>query len=110
MWRYGILGAVELRDGGRRRPVRGPTQVSLLALLLVQRNQAVPADRAIEALWPGGAAESGRERLRGAVARRRRALGAGDSPLRTVAGGYLLAVAAGELDAELFETRLTDGR
>jgi class 3 adenylate cyclase len=34
----------------------------------------------------------------------------GESVLRTVTGGYLLTVGAGELDSDVFEVRLDDGR
>jgi DNA-binding SARP family transcriptional activator len=114
MWRYGILGSVELREGERQRPLVGPRQVALLGMLLIQRNRGVSSDRLIEAVWPDAGAAGGRERLRVAVGRLRRALDpagrAADSPLRTLAGGYLLAVHPSELDAELFEARLSDGR
>ena len=54
------------------------------------------------------------KRLQMAVVRLRRALEPSDGPdaprLRPVSGGYVLAVAPGELDAELFAERMRDGR
>ncbi|HEV3484666.1 MAG TPA: BTAD domain-containing putative transcriptional regulator, partial [Vicinamibacterales bacterium] len=86
----------------------------MLAFFLLHANQAVSSDRLIDALWsqhsPGGALQS----LHVAISRLRKALditATGAEPaLRTVAGGYLLALQAGELDAELFQTRMQDGR
>jgi DNA-binding SARP family transcriptional activator len=82
--------------------------------LLVRRNQGVSGDWLIDALWPAAGSAGGRERLRVAVSRLRKSLDEGgrpgDSALRTVAGGYLLAVAPGQLDADVFETGLADGQ
>jgi DNA-binding SARP family transcriptional activator/tetratricopeptide (TPR) repeat protein len=113
MVRFSILGPIELCDGERRVAVLGSRQVALLALLLVNANRALSSDQLIEALWGnrrGGAVK----RLHVTIARLRRTLDAGgvqdESALRTVAGGYLLAVRPGELDAEVFQTRVEEGR
>ena len=54
------------------------------------------------------------KRLHMSVARLRKALNTsganGDPALKTVSGGYLLAVAPGELDADVFQAHLEDGR
>jgi len=112
--RYAILGPLALYEGERVQAVGGPRQVALLALLLVHANRAVSNDRLIDALWrdrdPVGAVKC----LRVAVTRLRRTLDGADpgseSPLRTVSGGYLLAVGPGELDADVFEAGVRDGR
>jgi DNA-binding SARP family transcriptional activator len=114
MVRYAILGPVELRDGERGVAVGGPRQVALLALLLVNANRALSSDRLIEELWEDRARAGALKRLQMAIARLRRTLDPGGeqdaSALRTVAGGYMLAVAPGELDADVFQTRVEDGR
>ena len=110
---YAILGPVELSDGERLVSAGGPRQVALLAFLLVHANRAVSADALLDALWGEQPAVVGK-RVQMAIARLRKALetagGGATSPLRTVAGGYLLAVQPGELDAQLFEASLQDGR
>ncbi|MCA1698303.1 MAG: AAA family ATPase, partial [Actinobacteria bacterium] len=53
------------------------------------------------------------KRLQAAIVRLRRTLdgsGGGKSVLRTVAGGYVLAVRGGELDADVFQARMEEGR
>jgi class 3 adenylate cyclase/DNA-binding SARP family transcriptional activator/tetratricopeptide (TPR) repeat protein len=84
----------------------------LLALLLVNANRALSSDRLVDELW-GDRGPAAVKRLQAAVLRLRRALdrdgGSGGSVLRTVAGGYRLAVGPGELDAEVFEARLQHG-
>jgi DNA-binding winged helix-turn-helix (wHTH) protein len=117
MVKFAVLVPVELFDGERRLVVGGPRQLALLAFLFLNANRAVSSDRLIDALWGGGQDPRGSaKRLQVAIARLRKALDASgpeataEPVLRTVAGGYLLAVRPGELDAEVFEARLKDGR
>jgi DNA-binding SARP family transcriptional activator/tetratricopeptide (TPR) repeat protein len=110
---YAILGPVELCDGERRVAVAGSRQVALLALLLINANRAVSSDRLIDAVWgelgPAGALK----RMQTAILRLRHILDCtgppGESVLHTVAGGYLLAVRPGELDAEVFQRGVDEG-
>src|SRR4051794_27815622 len=113
MIRYAILGSIELRDGDRRIAMSGPRQVALLAMLLVNANSALSSDRLIDALWTDASAAGAVKRLRTAIGRLRRTLDPGlhgDPALRTIAGGYLLAVGPGELDADVFQARTEEGR
>jgi DNA-binding SARP family transcriptional activator len=114
MVRYAILGPVELCDGERGVRVGGPRQVALLALLLLNAGRAVSSDRLIDALWGDLSRAGALKRLQVAITRLRRALDSdgaqGEPVLRTVAGGYLLAVRPGELDAEVFQERVQEGR
>jgi DNA-binding SARP family transcriptional activator len=112
--KYAILGPIELCDGACMVAVSGPRQQALLALLLLNANHALSYDRLIDALWGGLRPAGALKRLQAAVVRLRRTLdgeGAEDeSALRTVTGGYLLTVRPGELDAEVFQTRVEDAR
>jgi DNA-binding SARP family transcriptional activator len=112
--RYAILGPIGLSDGERLQPAGGPRQVALLAFLLVHANRAVSSDRLIDTLWGRQSPASALQNLHVTISRLRKMLGAdgaGEEPvLRTVAGGYLLAVRPGELDAEVFQTRVEEGR
>jgi DNA-binding SARP family transcriptional activator len=112
--RYAILGPVELCDGERRVAAGGPRQVALLAVFLVNANRALSSDRLIDMLWGDLGPAGALKRLHVAILRLRRTLDLdgvqGESVLRTVSGGYLLAVAPGELDADVFQTRMQEGR
>jgi DNA-binding SARP family transcriptional activator len=114
MVRYAILGSVELCDGERSMAVGGPRQVALLALLLINANRALSDDRLIDTLWDDLGRSGALKRLQAAVLRLRRSLDPdgiqAESVLRRVAGGYLLAVGPGKLDAEVFQTRMREGR
>ncbi|HUA06524.1 MAG TPA: BTAD domain-containing putative transcriptional regulator [Solirubrobacteraceae bacterium] len=113
MTSFRVLGPVEAWKDERRMPVGGPRQVTLLAFLLLNANRAVSADAVIDAVW--GADRAGAaKRLQMGVSRLRRALEPPEtddgSRLRTVGGGYLLSIAAGELDAEVFAERTLAAR
>ena len=111
--RFAILGSVEVWAGDRRLALGGPRQLGLLSFLLLHRNRAVSRDSLMDALW-GEDAGIGDKRLQMAIARLRKELeppgGGGERRLRTVSGGYLLAVDSGELDAEVFAAGVRDGR
>jgi DNA-binding SARP family transcriptional activator len=107
-----ILGPVEVWTGDRRLDLGGPRLLGLLAFLVVNANRALSTDALIDAVW--GSARAGADnRLQMAIARLRKTLLPlqGDQPiLRTVAGGYLLSIGPGELDADVFEAYVQDGR
>ncbi len=104
MTKFGILGPVVLSDGEHPVPI-ARRQQTVLAYLLMHANRAVPAERMAEDLWPG--ADASGKSLQVAVTRLRKAL-AGE--LRTVGGGYMLVVAPGDLDAQVFEELVERGR
>ncbi|WP_165975344.1 alpha/beta fold hydrolase [Actinomadura rubrisoli] len=104
--RFGILGPLEVVDGGGARvTVGGPQQQALLAVLLLHANRVVSTDRLIEHLWPDQAPAAARELLQGCVARLRRVLSAdgGRQPVVTRTPGYVLEARPGELDRDRFE-------
>src|SRR6202035_3453646 len=103
--RVRILGPVEVWAGERRVELGGSRQLSLLSMLVLSAGKAVSVDALIEALWPAeNSSLAARKRLQMTVARLRQALQPitddGRCELRTVGGGYLLALAPDELDAE----------
>ena len=113
MVKFAILGPIELRHGGRKAAVGGPRQIALLALMLLNANRGVSSECLTDTLWGGRSSAGADKRLQMAIARLRRALDLGgvrsDAALRTVGGGYLLAVEPGELDADVFETHVDEG-
>src|SRR3954454_23760697 len=106
---FRILGPLEVRAEqgplslGRIKP-RG-----LLAVLLLNANEPVSAERLALALWGEDAPAGAVKTIHVHVSRLRRALGDPDV-LATTRAGYLLRVAPGELDADRFEQLSADGR
>jgi DNA-binding SARP family transcriptional activator len=112
--RFGILGPVQVVDGyGREIVLRSRTQRALLAALLIRANEVVSTDRLIDELWGEQPPASAAKALQVHVSRLRRALGsdgAETTALVTHAGGYLLRVAADELDSTEFERLVEAGK
>jgi DNA-binding SARP family transcriptional activator len=98
---FRILGSLQVCDEDREITVSGHKQRGLLALLLLHANQSVSEDVLIDALWGEGASEKAGRNLHVLVSRLRASIGA-DRVLRE-AGGYLIRVEEGELDAHQFE-------
>ena len=90
----------------------GPTRRGLLAILLLHAGEVLTADRLIDELWGERAPATAAKSLQVHVWRLRKALGGdgGEGPLVTHAGGYVLRVAPGQLDLEVFERLLAEGR
>jgi predicted ATPase/DNA-binding SARP family transcriptional activator len=113
---FRILGPLEVERGERLVALGGTQQRALLGLLLLRANQPMSSERLVEELWGEPTPTRAVKRLQVAVARLRKALDgnrpgvSGNTRLRTVSGGYVLAVAPGELDADVFQARVEDGR
>jgi DNA-binding SARP family transcriptional activator len=111
--RFELFGGLAVwDDDGRPLPVFGPSRRGLLAILLLHADEILTADRLIDELWgerpPATAAKS----LQVHVWRLRKALGAAGTggPLGTQGCGYVLRVKPGQLDLEVFERLLGEGR
>ena len=105
----GLLGPVWAVRAGRELPLGGPRQRAVLALLLVEAGQVVPAGRLIEELWRGAPPPGAAVTLRSYVSRLR-ALLVPDATLVARGGGYVLTLGPGRLDAVEFERLAGGGR
>jgi DNA-binding SARP family transcriptional activator len=103
---FRILGPLEVRTDGQTVPVPGHRQHCLLAFLLLNADQIIPADRLIDELWPDEGSDSGAAALQACVSRLRKALGAYAKELATAAPGYVLHVRSDALDVRRFERLL----
>jgi DNA-binding SARP family transcriptional activator len=99
--RFGVLGPLSLSKDGEAVPLGGRQQRTLLAVLLLHANEAVPRAQLVEALWEEQPPPSWAESLDSYLYRLRKLLG--HNRLERKAGGYLLHVEPGELDADEFE-------
>jgi Transcriptional regulatory protein, C terminal len=94
-----LLGPLLVRRGGAVVPVTAGKQRVLLAALLLSANRVVSVDELDLALWGKAPPVSARVTVQNYVKRLRQALGgAGDSRISTLPDGYMITVAAGELD------------
>ena len=122
---YRVLGAFEVRAGDRLVELGGDKPRALLAILLLHRNEVVSTDRLIDELWGESPPTTAVRTLHGYVSRLRKALNGNDATaasamaagthsgngvLLTRGHGYVLQVAPGELDLELFSKLADQGR
>jgi DNA-binding SARP family transcriptional activator len=103
---YRLLGSLELVDGGRSLPLRGPRQRALLAALLVSVNEVVPEAALLERLWGDEQPGSGSVALRVRVSQLRKLVG---DAIETRPPGYLLAADPEDVDARRFERLVAEG-
>ncbi|WP_432934330.1 AfsR/SARP family transcriptional regulator [Microbispora sp. CA-135349] len=90
-----------------------PRHRQLLALFLLNPNNAIHRDTLIDLLWNGRPTKSAPRNLTTYIAQVRRRLSPRDpsvSPLHTVEGGYLLSVPSGSVDAAVFNQFVAQGR
>jgi DNA-binding SARP family transcriptional activator len=110
MMRFRLLGPVEVWAGGDWHPIGAPKWRSVLAALLVKAGQIVPADELINEVWGDKQPAKATNLVSIYVLRLRRLIGDTDgSILVTRAPGYLLKLAPGDTDAQVFETLVREG-
>ena len=106
---FRILGPIEVDvEAGRTARVPRGRALSLLALLLVHRGEAVQLDRVVDELWGGAGPQNARNAVQVVASRLRAALG--EELVRSEGGGYALRPLAGAVDADRFEDGLRRGR
>jgi DNA-binding SARP family transcriptional activator len=105
---FRILGPLEVRDRGRPIELPRRKQRGVLAILLLQRGEAVSSDVLVDALWGEDPPPTARAALHNYIAQLRRALGPGLVLSR--AGGYLLDISPEQVDVGRFERLTAEGR
>jgi DNA-binding SARP family transcriptional activator/tetratricopeptide (TPR) repeat protein len=111
--RFRVLGTLEVRSGEELNRLGATKQRTLLAVLLLNANRPVGADRLVDALWPEGSPRTAAVALRTYVSALRRVLGLAGSAeprLATVPGGYQMHCAPTDLDLLAFENLAAAGR
>src|SRR6516225_2440149 len=108
---FRVLGPLEVTADERSLSLPGTRTRAVLALLLVHANQVISSDRLIDELWPGRPARKAADSLQVRLSELRKAFrSAGEADrLSTRPPGYLLRVAADELDAQRFERLAAEG-
>jgi DNA-binding SARP family transcriptional activator len=111
MMRFRLLGPLEIRAGEDWLGIGAPKWRSVLAALLINAGQIVPVDTLINEVWGETPPAKAGNLISIYVLRLRRLLGDIDSTLLvTRAPGYLLRLAPGDTDAQVFEALVREGR
>ena len=107
---FRILGPLEVDREGTALALGGVRPRALLAILLLNANQVVSVDRLVDDVWDGRPPESAVHAVQVYVSQLRSALAEDGTRIATRAPGYVLSVAAEELDLHRFERLLSAGR
>jgi YVTN family beta-propeller protein len=108
-----ILGPFDVRDReGRQIRLPAGRELSLVALLLINRGEVVSTDRIVDVLWGNRPPETAAKAVQGYVSHLRRVLDLGDGSdvVVTRAPGYALRAEGVVVDATRFEQLAGDGR
>lgn len=109
--RFGLLGTVLVRRGSELAPVRWPMPRAVLTALLLNANRVVTTDRLVDVVWGDASPPSAMASLQNHVMRLRTLLAdAGAGQIKTVAPGYVIEVADGDLDVHEFARLYRSGR
>jgi DNA-binding SARP family transcriptional activator/Flp pilus assembly protein TadD len=114
--RVAVLGPVRAWRGQAELELGAPQRRAVLGLLAARANQSVSRDELIDGIWGDALPARSVNALHVHVSRLRAVLEPGrahrsSGRLLLASGrGYLLRLAPGQLDAELFARRLADGR
>jgi YVTN family beta-propeller protein len=104
-----LLGPVQAVRADREIALGGPRQRAVLALLVLDAGQVVPAGRLVEEVWRGSPPAGAGKTLRSYLSRLRALVGA-DAPLVARGGGYVITVAPDRVDARRFERLVAAGQ
>jgi len=108
MLNFRILGELEVVDGQRRLALGGAKQRSVLAVLILHRGEVVSTDRLIDELWGERPPATAAKTVQVYISHLRKLLG--DGVVVTRGRGYMLDVAADQVDAGRFERLAAAGR
>jgi len=98
---FRLLGPLEARLDDAPLDLGGPRARTVLALLVLDANRAVSADRLIEGVWDERAPATAASTLQSYVSRLRKTLGA--DVVRSAGAGYELRVESERIDLRRFE-------
>jgi DNA-binding SARP family transcriptional activator len=114
--RVGVLGPVRAWLADQELPAGPPRQQAVLGMLAMRANRVVSRDELVDAVWGQQAPASAEGGVHTYVAGLRRVLEPGRSRrgpsqvLASAAGGYVLRLDPGQVDAIVFERGLGAGR
>jgi DNA-binding SARP family transcriptional activator/tetratricopeptide (TPR) repeat protein len=110
MVEFRLLSALEVRVGGEPVPLGHARQQCVLAVLLIDVNRPVPADRLIQRVWDDHVPLRARETLYAYLSRLRRELNPHGIRLARRTSGYVLDIDATLVDLYRFRRLLTRAR
>jgi DNA-binding SARP family transcriptional activator len=108
--KFGLLGPLEVTDGGRPVPIPSAKLRVLLACLLLRAGELVTVDELAEAIWGDAAPPAHPRRVVQTYVSRLRQLLGGNGLIQSRHEGYVIAAAAGDVDVGRLELLLARAR
>ncbi|MCA2225314.1 AfsR/SARP family transcriptional regulator [Nonomuraea aurantiaca] len=108
--KIGLLGAVRAWHGHQEILLGPPRQRAVLALLALEAGRTVSVERLIEGLWGERAPTGARGMVQGYVSRLRPALARANVTIAYYSQGYLLRLAADQVDVHEFRNAVARAR
>ncbi len=105
---FGLLGSFEVAKDGHSVQIRGQKQRAVLAILALNAGRVVSTDRLVDLLWGELSPKTAVTSLQNFISQLRKALG--PDIVSTKAPGYLLNVAAEQVDLNQFERLVSEAR
>ena len=102
MVEFRLLGPLEAVENGQPLHLGGRQQRALLAVMLLRRNEVVPTDELVDAIWGARPPPTAQVMVQLYVSRLRKLFGR--NSLVTRPAGYLFEVDASQIDVDRFET------
>jgi len=112
---FRVLGLVDAQVAGRTLDLGPAKQRLIVAILALEANRPVPAERLVELSWPAGAPRSARNAVQVRISRLRSLLAAHDAArygveLATQSGAYQLRLDPARVDAHRFAVLVAQAR
>jgi DNA-binding SARP family transcriptional activator/beta-glucanase (GH16 family) len=108
--RFRLLGTLVVETERGDLTLERRRERSLLGILLLHNNTAMPAERLVYLLWDGDPVPSARRQLHGHVSRVRKVLRGTSARLHRVGNAYRLEVEDTAIDARVFSALVTHAR
>ena len=105
---FRLLGSLEVTRGGRPLEIGGQKQRAVLAILALNAGRVVSTDRLVDLLWGEQPPKTAVTSLQNFISQLRKTVGA--DVVVTKAPGYLLNVAAEQIDLNQFERTVAEAR
>ena len=102
MVEFRLLGPLEAVENGQPLHLGGRQQRAVLAVMLLRRNEVVPTDELVEAIWGARPPPTAQVMVQLYISRLRKLFGR--NSLVTRPAGYLFEVDASQIDVDRFET------
>jgi predicted ATPase/DNA-binding SARP family transcriptional activator len=104
---FGVLGPLMVWSDGEAVAITGAKRRGLLAYLLVHAGEPQPLDRIVDALWVGSPSRGAESTVQTYVSQLRKLFAGDGVQLLHRAGGYVVDLDAGALDAARFEAAVS---